>query len=114
MKYMSMEARIKICEVVAEVVWPMETRLFNAGNFIYLQVSIDTSLPLCRGRLISLHDGKQIWVSFKYERLPNICYWCGRLTQEDRDCDLWIESEGTLNIDQREFGPQLRAPSFTL
>ena len=113
-KYMSMEAGIKICEVVGEVVRPTETRLFDAGNFIRLQVSIDTSLPLCRGRLISLHDGKQIWVSFKYERLPNICYWCGRLTQEDRDCDLWIESEGTLNIDQREFGPQLRAPSFTL
>ena len=111
---MSMEAGIKICEVVGEVARPTETRLFDAGNFIRLQVSIDTSLPLCRGRLISLHDGKQIWVSFKYERLPNICYWCGRLTQEDRDCDLWIESEGTLNIDQREFGPQLRAPSFTL
>ena len=45
--------------------------------------------------------------------MSNICYWCGRLTHDDRDCDLWIESEGTLNIDQREFGPQLRAPPFT-
>ena len=59
-KYMSMEAGIKICEVVGEVVRPTETRLFDAGNFIRLQMSIDTSLPLCHGRLISLHDGKQI------------------------------------------------------
>ena len=51
-KYMSMEAGIKICEVVGEVVQPTETRLFNASNFIRLQVSIDTSLPLCHGRPI--------------------------------------------------------------
>ena len=40
-------------------------------------------------------------MSFKYERLPNICYWCGRLTHDDRDCDLWIDSEGTLKTEQR-------------
>ena len=111
-KYMSLEAGIKICEVIGQVFRPTKTRLFDAGNFIRLQVSIDISLPLCHGRLISLHDGKEIRVSFKYERLPNICYWCGRLTHDDRDCDLWIESKGTLRIDQREFGPQLRAPPF--
>ena len=51
-------------------------------------------------------------MSFKYERLPNICYWCGRLTHDDRDCDLWIDSEGTLKPKQREFGPHLRAQPF--
>ena len=35
------------------------------GNFIRLKVTIDLSLPLCWGRLISLENGKQIWVSFK-------------------------------------------------
>ena len=89
-KYMSVEAGIKICEVIGQVFRPKENRVFDAGHFIRLQVSIDLSLPLCRGRLISLHDGKEIWVSFKYERLPNICYWCGRLTHDDRNCDLWI------------------------
>lgn len=109
---MSFEAGTKICEVVGEVIQPSNAKLFNAGNFIRIQVSIDLSLPLCRGRLISLNDGKEVWVSFKYERLPNICYWCGRLTHDDRDCDLWIESEGTLRVDQKAFGPYLRAPPF--
>lgn len=103
---------IKICEVVGEVTKPSETRLFNAANFIRLQVSIDLSLPLCRGRLISLNDGKEVWASFKYERLPNMCYWCGRLTHDDRDCDLWVKNEGNLQVDQRAFGPYLRAPPF--
>ena len=95
-----------------EVIQPLDTKLFDARNFIRIQVSIDLSLPLCRGRLISLNDGKEVWVSFKYERLPNICYWCGCLTHDDKDCDLWIESEGTLRADQRAFGPYLHASPF--
>ena len=49
------------------------------------------------------------WVSFKYERLPNVCYWCGRLNHVDRDCDRWIQSSGTLTKDDQEFGSWLRA-----
>lgn len=85
---MTLEARIKICEVIGKVTKPTKTRLFDAGNFIQIQVSIDLSLPLCHGHLISLNDGKEIRVSFKYERLPNICYWCSQLTHNDRDYDL--------------------------
>lgn len=61
---MSFEAGIKICEMVGEVTKPLDTKVFEAGNFIRLQVYIDLSLPLCCGRLISLKDGKEVWVSF--------------------------------------------------
>ena len=37
---------------------------------------------------------------------------CGRLNHVDKDCALWIESEGTLRTDERQFGPSLRAPTF--
>ena len=61
----------------------------NAFNFMRLRVAVDTSKPMCRGRKITMENGKEGWVSFKYERLPNICYWCGMLTHSDRDCLLW-------------------------
>ena len=73
---------------------------------------IDVSLPLCRGRIISVENGKTMWITFKYERLPNICYLCGRLEHNDRDGDLWLESKGFLTADQKQFGPTLRASPF--
>ena len=112
-KYMTIEAAKKIGSVLGEVFAPTEPKFFDGGHFIRIQALIDLSMPLCRGRLISVGGGgKQVWVAFKYERLPNLCYWCGRLTHDDRDCDLWIDSEGTLTPEQREFGPHLRAPPF--
>ena len=73
---------------------------------------VDISKPLYRGRHVSLEDGKTHWVSFKYERLLNLYYWCGCLTHNDRDCEKWIESEVSLKPKEQKFGSWLRAPPF--
>ena len=49
---------------------------------------------------------------FKYERLPSLCFWCGCLGHEDRDCELWVESEGSLLPESQQFGPWLKAAPF--
>ena len=77
MRYMTIEAAEKICEVMGEVIKQSDSKVYDRGNFIRVKVSLDITMLLCRGRLISLKDDKQVWVSFKYERLPNIYYWCG-------------------------------------
>ena len=51
-------------------------------------------------------------MSFKYERLSNLCYWCGSLTHDDRDYELWLKSEGTLLTEAQQFGPWIHAPPF--
>lgn len=68
----------------------------DGGNFIRVRVALNISLPLCRGRLITLDNDEVHWVSFKYERLLNLCYLCGCLTYPDKDCERWIESKGSL------------------
>uniref|UniRef100_A0A7N2MLH9 Zinc knuckle CX2CX4HX4C domain-containing protein n=1 Tax=Quercus lobata TaxID=97700 RepID=A0A7N2MLH9_QUELO len=83
-------------------------------SFMRVQVVIDVSLPLCRGRLISFNKGEEGWVSFKYERLPNICYWCGFLNHRDKDCDQWIESDGSLKDEDKEYGPWIRTTAAAL
>lgn len=55
---------------------------------------------------------KKNWVRFKYERLPNICYWCGRLDHPKNECKLWLDSKGTLSPDQRQFDQSLRASPY--
>ena len=67
-------------------------------GFIRVWVKVDISKPLCRGRVLSLENGKELWVSFKYEQLPNLCCWCYSLIHDNQDCELWIENGGTLHL----------------
>ena len=38
-----------------------------------------------------------------------MCYWCGRLNHFDKDCERWIQSNGTLQPKDQEYGPWIRA-----
>lgn len=77
----------------------------DKGCVIRVRVRVDVSLPLCRGRVISLENGFKGRVSFRYEHLPNICYWYGCLNHFDKDCDLWIESNASLTQADQQYGP---------
>lgn len=35
--------------------------------------------------------------------MPNLCYWCGRLTHHDRDCSLWLKRNGTWRKGDQQF-----------
>ena len=74
-----------------------------------MRVMVDISQPLCRGRMVALDNNRELCVSFKYKRLPNLYYWCGHLTHNGRDCDRWIESEGSLPDADKKYGPWLKA-----
>lgn len=63
-----------ICDTVCQSIGVVEE---DGGRFMRVQVNLDISLPLCSGHVITLENGNKHWVSFRYERLPNICYWCG-------------------------------------
>ena len=106
------EVAEQICEAVGTIHHPDDAPDCDGGSFIRVRVIIDISRLLCRGRLITLEDGNEHWVSFKYKRLTNFCYWCGCATHVDRDCQLWIDNEGSLNPADQQFGSWLRAPPF--
>ena len=46
----------------------------KGGMAMRIRVSMDVTKPLCRGRKTCLEKGREVWISFKYERLPNFCY----------------------------------------
>ena len=80
----------------------------GGGNFMRVRVLVDVTQPLCRGRKVGLGSAQDAWVSFKYERLPVFCYWCGIICHVDRDCELWLKSRGTLSPELQQYGPWLR------
>ena len=94
-RFRSRRVAEKICEAIGKVNAMSDENESEGDGFIRIRVTVDVSKPLCRGRVISPDNGKELWVSFRYERLPNICYQCGCLTHDDRDYEQWVESEGS-------------------
>ena len=79
------------------------------GNYLRAHVRIDISQPLSRVRKV-WSDGSVIsWAALKYERLPNFCYWCDMLTHDDRNCERWLRSKGSLKKEDQSYGAWLRA-----
>ena len=111
--YLSKEVAISIGESLGAVVVPKDSSKMRGGNFMRVRVMVDITKALCRGRRVSWGSDSDGWVSFKYERLPNICYWCGQLSHDDKDCTLWLQSNGTLAVEDRQFGPWIRAAQFS-
>ena len=101
-----------LCETVGQVCHLQNAPTEDGGSFMRVRVLVDISQPLCRGRVIAFDDSRERWVTFKYERLPNLCYWCRCLTHSDKDCDLWIESEGTLPESEKQYGSWIKASPF--
>ena len=92
-----------LCSSIGEVC-SSDFSIMEGGDHVHVRVILDISKPLCRGRKISLDSGNTGLVSFKYERLPSLCFWCGCLTHGERDCKLWIASGGSLTGKDRKYG----------
>ena len=95
-KYLSREVVGKLYEAMGEVNKKSSLMEVDRGNVMRIRLRVNITLPLCRGRIFTLDNRLKGWVSFKYERLPNVCYWCGQLNHFDGDCEQWLESSGTL------------------
>ena len=63
-----------LCNAVGEVCKDTKLSKMEGGHYFLVKTTVDVTIPLCRGRKISLENGETGWVSFKYERLPIICY----------------------------------------
>ena len=112
-RYMTKHMAECLCDIIGEVQKSSGAVDDDGGQFMRVRVTLDINLPLCRGRVITIEGGGKSWVSFKYERLPNLCYWCGGLSHDEKNCDLWINSKGTLKVENQQFGPCLRAAPYT-
>ena len=106
------ETAIELGESLSQVTPCTNPNELVGGDFLRVHVEIDVSKPLCRGRRVALDDNTEQWISFKYEKLPNFCYWCGLISHDGKDCDLWLARKDSRNTEPTEYGPWLRATPF--
>ena len=79
------------------------------GNYLRVRVKIDITKPLNRVRKV-WSEGVVIGCAIlKYERLPNFCYWCGLVSHDDRDCEHWLWSKGSLKKTDQHYRDWMRA-----
>ncbi|KAF7835208.1 cysteine desulfurase mitochondrial-like [Senna tora] len=78
------------------------------GKALRLTVTIDLTKPLKRGTLVRGRDEQLLKVFFRYERLLDFCYVCGKLGHAIKDCN--SDNHDDLDDEQHlTYGPWLRA-----
>ena len=78
------------------------------GQLLRVKIQIDITKPFPQERKIKL-EGKLIWVTFQYERLPKFCFQCGLICHLREGCLKWSTLRN--QEDTTQFGPWLRASS---
>ena len=55
-----------------------------------IRVNVNVHKPLKKGKVISLEGSKKVLALFKYEKLLDFCYCCGRLDHQKMECETTI------------------------
>lgn len=92
-----MEAAGSLGETLGVVTVPRDTSEMKGVNLMRVRVAVDVTKPLRRGRVITWDQGRERWALFMYKRLPKICYWCGHLSHDNKECQVWLSSKGDLS-----------------
>lgn len=78
---------------------------YGIDKSMRVRVKIDVRQPLRDSVRLKIRDGQVCKIPVKYERLPMICFYCGRLGHVSNDC---VEVSGD-STPERKYGPSLRA-----
>ena len=63
----------------------VDRHLWQSDQAKFMRVCVDLEIdkPLRRGAYIASSDGERLWLTFKYERLPIVCFICGKLGHDN-------------------------------
>ncbi|KAK9986874.1 hypothetical protein SO802_031825 [Lithocarpus litseifolius] len=76
--------------------------------FMRFRVALPIEKPLRRGSFIAGSNGIRSWVTFKYERLPMFCYFCGLLGHDLHHCPLhFVKKKEGVGVDY-QYGDWLK------
>ena len=79
--------------------------------FLSVRVALPISKPVRRGGFLLGSDGKRHWVTFKYERLPMFCHFCGILGHDLCHCPAHFAATKEIDNVDYQYGEWLKANS---
>ncbi|KAK4424823.1 Vinorine synthase [Sesamum alatum] len=77
-----------------------------------IRINLNVMIPLKRALRLRLNGGGSSIVRFTYERLPNFCYFCGKLGHIQRFCELTFADDFVDPGAYSPYGPWLRESLF--
>ena len=77
--------------------------------FMRVCVALPITKPLRCGGYIAGTDGEHMWVTFKYERLPMFCHFCGLLGHDIQHCAGHFAAEKGNGEVEYQYGDWLKA-----
>ncbi|GMY07172.1 hypothetical protein FCV25MIE_02411 [Fagus crenata] len=83
------------------------------GPYLRVRVHVDITKPIPRGRLVTFGSIGQLWISFKYERLPWLCFKCGIIGHLERECVAQERNGSGSAGGFQQYGSWLRATDST-
>nr|POE60892.1 uncharacterized protein CFP56_31317 [Quercus suber] len=81
----------------------------EANYFMRVKVALPISKPLRRGGFIAGSDGERSWITYKYERLPMFCHFCGLLGHDLRHCASHFSATRSGGDVEFQYGDWLKA-----
>ncbi|KAK7256463.1 hypothetical protein RIF29_29914 [Crotalaria pallida] len=110
LKYRTSTICQKLCSRIGSV---LEAEIYvtrdSQSSIPKAVVLIDLSKPLQFGAYLDTDDYGNVWVDFKYEKLPIFCYYCGKIGHEQQGCSDLIKDRNENNVRSSKYGPELKA-----
>ena len=68
----------------------VDRRLWQSDREKFMRVCVELEIdkPLRRGAYIASSNGERLWITFKYERPPTVCFICGKLGHDNKHCPM--------------------------
>ncbi|OMO73078.1 reverse transcriptase [Corchorus capsularis] len=115
MSYLTKSNAEKIASMFPELVEldfdPHET--FRWNDVLRMKVKVNIEDPLKTGFNLKRRDKPYIWVSFKYERLPDLCFTCGRIGHVAKDCIYRLDDQPKENYGHWMKATQAKQKQFS-